>query len=310
MATADPQEGAKTVFERMKNEIQLRIGSICCTLRCQDAHDRRDLMKLKRLYRHFLTEQPSDITIELEGTDQLNRKDLSTVIDGNEYYHEENLFKSTSQLVSGKYDLTHGYIKIIGERGLASPDMEGNHLNQLLSLIYYSACKIKYDSRPPAMVVHACGIIRSGQGLLFTGPSDAGKTTIARLCGKRNGQVINDEMLLVYRPGENGNGIQVESAPFIGRVNSWRDMKAPLRCIFQLKKGDKTGIRRIDRSEAYLKLMRQIITPAYIGQKDKRAIISEMAEFSDELTRAIPVYELEFNLDKKSLWETVGKLEK
>jgi hypothetical protein len=117
-------------------------------------------------------------------------------------------------------------------------------------------------------------------------------------------------MLFVSRPGQEGIGFAVESGPFLGKFPSKRSLKAPLRCILQLKQGNKTGLRRIDRSEAYLKFMRQIITPAYIGQKDKRAILSLMYEFSDEITRSVPVYELEFTLDGKSLWRTVRELEK
>jgi len=213
-------------------------------------------------------------------------------------------------VVDGQYDLTRGYIKITGERNLINPDMEGNHLNMLLSMAYYTGCKLKYGGCPPAMIVHSCGILRSGQALLFVGPSDAGKTTIAKLCGKRDGEVINDEMLLVWRSGQDGKGPAVESGPFLGKYPSRRSLKAPLRCIFQLKQSSKTGIRRVDRSQAYLKFMRQVITPAYIGQKDKRAVLSLMSDFSDEVIGAVPVYELEFNLDGKSLWRTLGELEK
>ena len=102
----------------------------------------------------------------------------------------------------------------------------------------------------------------------------------------------------------------MESAPFTGRISSGRSVKAPLRCILFLKKGDKTCVNHLDRTEAYLKLMRQIITPAYIGQRDKRTVLSLISEFSDEITRVVPVYEFEFNLDGKSLWRTVGELEK
>jgi hypothetical protein len=285
----------------------LRIGSVNCALRCQD----NDVYKrLKRLYHGFLTEQPADITVELEGTDRLSLDDLSAALTENKYVHEENCFRSTSQVVAGQYDLARHFIKITGERSLANPDLELNHLNQLLSLSYYSACKVKYDGNPPAMLVHACGILRSGQALIFTGPSEAGKTTIASLCGKRDGDVINDEMLLVSRPSQNGNGISVRSAPILGRFPSHPNVTAPLRCILMLKKSSKTLVRSLDRAEAYLRFMRQIITPAYIGQKNKRAVLSLMAEFSDAVTKAIPVYELEFSLDEKPLWQTVGEIEK
>jgi hypothetical protein len=309
-ATVSPQEEARAVILPTNNGMQLQIGDVCCAFNCQNSEDHRKLMKLKKLFRGFLTQQPADITIELEGTERLSPEDLNAALSENKYIHEENLFQSTSQAVAGKYDLARGYIKITGERVLANPDMEGNHLNQLFSVAYYSACKLKYGSRLPAMIMHACGILRSGQVVLFTGPSEAGKTTIARFCRKRDGEVINDEMLLVSRPNQYGNGVIVEGAPFLGRVSSRRNVRAPLRCIFLLKKSDKTVVHNLDRPEAYLKLMRQIITPAYIGQKDKRAVISLMSEYSDELTKAIPVYELEFNLDEKSLWRVVGELEK
>jgi hypothetical protein len=76
-----------------------------------------------------------------------------------------------------------------------------------------------------------------------------------------------------------------------------------------LKKSKKTLIHRLDRVQAYLRFMHQIITPVYIGQRDKRAVLSLMAGFSDEVTRTIPIYELEFSLDAESLWRVVGELE-
>ena len=292
------------------NEIHLRIGGVGCTLSCRDDNDCKKLEKIKRLYHSFLTQQDGDVTVELMGTERLSPDALNTALVENRFFHEENIFRSTSQVVDGQYDLTRGYIKITGERNLINPDMKCNRLNMLLSMAYYTGCKLKYGGRPPAMIVHSCGILRSGQALLFVGPSEAGKTTIARLCGKRDGEVINDEMVLVWRSGQDGKGPTVESGPFLGKYPSRRNLKAPLRCIFQLKQGNKTEARRVDRSQAYLKFMRQIITPAYIGQKDKRAVLSLMSEFSDEVTGAVPVYELEFNLDGKSLWQTVREIER
>jgi len=304
------QEDARQAVSTIMNEIHLRLGGVSCSLSCRDAETSQKLEKIKRLYHNFLTQGPDDISVELSGTDNLSPEELNTALAGNKFIHEENIFQSTSQAVAGQYDLNRGFIKITGERNLLNPDMECNHINQLLSLAYYTACKIKYNSDPPAMIIHSCGILRSGQALLFIGPSEAGKTTIARLCGKKDGEVINDEMLFVSRPDQEGIGFTVESGPFLGKFPSKRSLKAPLRYILQLKQGNKTGLRRIDRSEAYLKFMRQIITPAYIGQKDKRAILSLMSEFSDEITRSVPVYELEFTLDGKSLWRTVRELEK
>lgn len=287
--------------------LSLQIGTVCCALKCKDTEV---YSRLERLYHHFLTKQPADITIELLGTDRLSPDDLGIALSETRYIHEGgNRFRTTSQIVTGQYDLSSQSIIITGERSLADPNSEFNHLNQLLSLAYYSACKVKYEGNPPAMLVHACSVLRRGQALVFAGPSEAGKTTIARLCGERDGEVINDEMLLISRPTSNRDGIMVQSAPILGRFPPRRNTAAPLRCILLLEKSKKTLVRCLDRAEAYLRFMRQIITPAYIGQRSRRAIYSLMADFSNEVTSTIPFYELEFSLDGESLWQTVGELE-
>jgi hypothetical protein len=56
--------------------------------------------------------------------------------------------------------------------------------------------------------------------------------------------------------------------------------------------------------------MRQIITPAYIGQRRGKDVFALMADFSAELVGNITFYEFEFNLDGDSLWQTVIELEK
>jgi hypothetical protein len=290
------------------NTINLQLGSVCCALRCDDAEVYN---RLKQRYRGFITEQPVDITVKLEGTDRLSPGDLTEALYETRYIHEGgNSFRTTSQIIAGQYDLKHRTISITGERSLVDPDMEFNHLNQLLSLAYYSACKVKYDSNPPpALLIHACGILRHGQAVVFAGPSESGKTTIARLCGERHGEVLNDEMLLISRPTPDGDGISVQSAPVISGFPPRRNIVAPLRCILLLKRSNKTTVRYLDRVEAYLQFMRQIITPAYIGQRDRKTVYTLMADFSEEVTRAIPVYVLEFNLDEESLWQVVGELE-
>ena len=286
--------------------LDIKIGSINCALRCQDSEIHN---KLQRLYHDFLTEEPADITVEIETLDRLNPEDVSAALAKTRFKHKGNRIRTTSRIVKGHYDLDRRTIKIKGERSLLDPDMDFNHLNQLLTAAYYSACRVKYNNIPPAMLVHACGILRYGRVQIFTGPSDVGKTSIARIFGEHHSEVLNDEMLLMSRPSSNGTGISIQSVPIIGDLLPGRSVAAPLRCILILKRSNKTMIRYLDRTEAYLRFIRQIISPACIGQKDKRSVYSIMADFSAEVIRAVPVYELEFNLDKESLWQIASELE-
>ena len=281
--------------------INLQIGSVCCAIRYRD--DEVDSM-LRRLYHDFITENPADITIELKETSRMNPDDLETVVARSEYIQEKNRFRTTEKIISGRYDLLRRTIRIAGDKNLLNPDLEVNHLNQLLTMAYYAACVMKYKNNPPEMLVHACGIVHDGYVIIFSGPSESGKSTIARLCSERHIEVINDEMLLVSRPGLNGS-VSVRNAPIIGEFQPRRSIAAPLRCVFLLKKGDSTRLHSIDKADAYLHFIRQVISPSCIGQKDKRSVYSLMADFSADITNNVPVYELEFNLDGESLWRII-----
>jgi hypothetical protein len=303
-----PQLESRFSQPSAENTLHLQLGDICCALKCPDAEI---FSRLRQLYCEFETEQMPDITIELEATDRFSRKKLEMAVSRTKYIPKHGkAFRTSSKIISGQYDSIRRFIKITGERELANPDLKINHLNRLLSLAYYTACKEKFENIPPSMFVHTCGVLRNGRGLLFTGPSGAGKTTVARLCGEQDGEVINDEMLLVSRPGRIDNRVIVRSAPMLGTFSPQRNLTAPLRCIFLLKQGSQTITSRLKESDAYLRFMRQIISPACIGQKDKRTIFTMMADFSAQVTGAIPVYELEFNLDGASLWQTVRDLER
>lgn len=289
-----------------KYNLFIRIGSICCALALSNL---KDYQEVQQLYREFITEGPADITIDLEVTERVNPDNLGEVLYDTVYTHNGGRFWTTSQIVSGQYDLSSSIVNITAERKLGDVDYEFNHLNRLMTTAYFSGCKIKYNGgTPPAMLLHACGIVRNGKAILFTGPSEIGKSTVARLCGDSHGEVINDEMVLVSRPGRDDNGISAHGAPIISEV-SRRNISAPLNCILLLKQSSETKVNTLDKTDAYLRLIRQIINPAYIGQKSGREVYSLMADFSAEMIGHVPVYELEFQLDENKLWRTIEKLE-
>lgn len=292
-----------TEFE---HALKLQIGSICCELRCNDAGT---VQKLQGLYHDYLTDAEADVTVDLEVISRMSADKLGAVLTRSRYMRHGNTFRSSGKLLKGNYDLASRTVKITGEKGLLDPDNKANLLNQLVSVAYYSACKMKYQTNPPAMLVHACGILRNGQAIIFSGPSEIGKTTVARLCGDRHGEVFNDEILLMSRPGSNGNGVMIQNTPILGDFLPGRNTTAPLKCIFLLKQNGRTAWRYLDKAEAYLRFIRQIIGPSCVGNYDKKTAYSIMADFSSEVVQAVPVYELEFNQDSNALWRITDEIE-
>lgn len=288
--------------------IRIQIGDVCCGI---SSSDTEGIFSLQRIYSNFLTDKPTDINIRLEATNRLNTEEVKEAISESVFSHNGGSFTTSNDLIRGNYDLSKLTISIVGERELVNPVQDFKAMNRLLSLAYFTVHKVKNGGNPPAFLVHSCGILHHGQALLFSGPSETGKSTIARLCNEGQfGRVINDEMVLVSRPPADGGALRVQGAPILGDYIQGLNDIAPLRCILLLKQSHRTSIRPLDRVESYLRFIRQIICPAYIGQSAGRAVYTLMAEFSDEVTAAVPFYELEFTLDRDKLWETVGELEK
>jgi hypothetical protein len=289
-----------------KQILPIQIGDVCCAISCNDPEISNHL---GFLFKDFISNQAADISIELRTNEGRTTAEVATALCDTRYKHEGGRFITTSELLAGTYDLSGHVINITGDRNLLDPELEYNLLNRLLCLGYYSACKIKYDGNPPALLVHGCGILRHGWALIFAGPSGSGKTTVARLCGERYGHTINDEILLVSRPDPDRNTLHVRGTPIVGSYSHHSTVQAPLRCILLLKKGPGPKIHELSKTEAYLRFMRQVIAPSYIGQQDRRVIYSLIADFSSEVVATTRFFELEFSLDPCSLWQSIEQLE-
>ena len=153
------------------------------------------------------------------------------------------------------------------------------------------------------MLVHSCGILREGQVLLFTGPCEVGKTTVGRLCSEDFGTMLNDEMMLVSWPQTWERSVLARSAPIFGELPFGSSVIAPLSSVFILKKSQRTALRRLERIEAYLRFLRQVMSPADFNNPDTRTKISCMDLFASEVTRTTPFFELEFTRDRYLLWD-------
>ena len=294
-------------MDHTKNEMRIQIGDVCCSFVC---HNTEVLGNLKQLFHGFLSiSQPDTIVVLEDSGNQLSLENTEAAMAEAKYIHEGDKFYTHNHLIKGEHDDTGRVIRFTSERHLLNPDSEQNVLNHLLSISYYTACRAKYDGKPPAMLVHASGIVRNNRSFIFSGPCDIGKSSIARMCADPYGQVVNDEILLVSRPGPDNNGISLISTPHLGDLKPEANITAPLACGLLLKQGHQTLIRRLDIMEAYIRFMRQIITPAYIGQTDRKAIHSLIADFSKEIIEAVPFYELEFTLNRQELWTVLDKLE-
>jgi hypothetical protein len=285
--------------------VQIEIGDICCSLACDDEEV---LGSLRQLYSNFVSDRPADIGIELNVMGQLGIPLNKLASFGEEVIHSGNDAIAIYRVSVEESNTTNCKVSITSKKSYFEPRLGFKIMNQLLPPAYYGASRMKHHNGHRPMLVHSCGILRQGRVLMFAAPSETGKTTVARLCGTEHGQVINDEMLLVSRP-DKGDVLKARGVPIIGGIGQRLNVEAPLSCVLLLKQSKRTALRRVDRLEAYLRFMRQVITPRDFEYRDQRTMLSQIAEFSEAVTKAVPFYELEFTLDGEPLWQAMTELE-
>lgn len=294
---------AATTWENQTVRIQL--GEVCCALTC---HDVDVFARLRNSFDIFLSDQPVDITVELNLVDRRDFEMLEKVPFHNTSLPQEKLEISGDHSYHIGLDAAGHRLLVIAERSIFNTAFELRPLNKLLLLVYYTASRLKHQGRPPWMLVHSCGILREGQVLLFTGPCETGKTTIGRLCGEDFGQLLNDEMMFLSWPRPEDRSLLAQSTPIFGELPLRTNTIAPLSSVFLLKQSQKTVLRRLERMESYLRFLRQVISPAGFKNHDTRTTISIMDSFASAVTRTTPFFELEFTRDRDLLWDVEAGL--
>jgi len=146
------------------------------------------------------------------------------------------------------------------------------------------------------LLLHASGGIRRGRGLLFSGVSGAGKTTIARLA-PADVRLLTDEISYVRRAAD---GFRVFGTPFSGELGiQGESVSAPLAAIHLIEHGPANRFDLLPEAEAVRRLMRNTLFFAC----DTQLVSSVFATVCD-LARQVPVYRLEFLPDSR-VWEMI-----
>lgn len=148
------------------------------------------------------------------------------------------------------------------------------------------------------LMLHAAGIRWRGQGLIASGHSGAGKTTLARLA-LGHGEPFNDEVVIVDLAGPQP---LLLSTPILGQgtpPDLARRVKraAPAAALLLLAHGPAFELAPLDPAEAVMELLRTNI--AAVERFDSARLWMERV---DQLVRALPVYRLRFR-PTAELWD-------
>ena len=146
-------------------------------------------------------------------------------------------------------------------------------------------------------LLHASSAVRNGKAFLFSGLSEAGKTTIARLA-PQDATLLTDEASYVRRLNDQ---YLAYGTPFAGELGEpGKNISAPIAAVYLLAKSQENRIIKIEPAEATRRLLRNILFFAHDEE-----LVRHVFESACAFVAAVPVYELSFFPDER-VWDLIG----
>jgi len=146
-------------------------------------------------------------------------------------------------------------------------------------------------------LLHASSAVRNGKAFLFSGLSEAGKTTMARLAPP-DATVLTDEASYVRKVDAQ---YFAYGTPFAGEMGEpGKNISAPIAAVYLLNKAQENRIDQIEPAVAVQRLLRNILFFAH--QSD---LVRQVFEAACAFVAAVPVYQLSFFPDQR-VWELIG----
>jgi hypothetical protein len=265
-------------------DYRLRLGEVVIGLRCPDA------ALAANLARYF--DRPGDpaepdIRLDLHLVPHADRPDVPNSLILNKTV-AGGAFDIAGGLIRGRYDPASGdgelHVKAILTQGLMTRVLE-----QVFYQAFHSAARrAGYD----ACLLHSAGVIADGRGYVFVGPSEAGKTTAARLSADHT--VVNDEMNLVeFHP----DGLRLVGTPFNGHFRDKRPGAAPLRAVLLLAKAVDHALATVGPGEAAAAVATQVAPPVGLDEIPDDDTPQTMLDLGSRIVTAVAVRRLHFRPD-------------
>jgi hypothetical protein len=262
-----------------KYEIVIEIGGIAIKLQTAD-HDFDRLLRAR--YGEYVTSgTKADFTFEMDltppGTFNADA-DAEVWFEGREWHMRRGDFRA-----QWNEEMRHGWV-----HQSANPYSIDSVLRITHTLLL---------APTGGFLLHASSAVRNGKAFLFSGLSEAGKTTIARLAPS-DVTLLTDEVSYVRRVH---NQYFAHGTPFAGELGEpGKNISAPIAAVYLLGKASDNRIVPIDPAQAIRRLMRNILFFAHDPE-----LVRKVFESACNFVATVPVSQLSFFPDQK-VWELLG----
>ena len=158
------------------------------------------------------------------------------------------------------------------------------------SLLALERHLIDYDS----FVLHCAYMRYKSKAILFSAPSETGKTTQANLWGQyRGGETINGDKGLLQKVNDTW---MVKGWPVCGSSDICMNEETPIQAIVMLSQGKSNTVERLAPSRAFIQIYSQITINRWNAVHTTKAV-----EMLEKLVSEVPVYHLSCTISKEAV---------
>ena len=145
-----------------------------------------------------------------------------------------------------------------------------------------------------AMILHCAYIEYKGEAILFSAPSETGKTTQANLWEKyRGAKTVNGDRSLLRRIDGRWHAC---GWPVCGSSGVCHDKSLPIRAVVMLSQAPEDRAERLGTMKAFTQIYSQITVNRWNRGDTRRAM-----ELLEDLTADVPVYHLACTMEETAV---------
>jgi hypothetical protein len=279
--------------ELSHNEYRLDLGGAVIAVHCEPAEF---AVGLANWFGRPSAQTAPHVRLDLELVPHADSPRLPNSLITTKTLAADGSFDIADGLITGHFDGASGRGRLRAKGTL----IRGPLMRILEQIFYQAFWSARESAGLDAFLIHSSAVIAGGLGFLFVGPSEAGKSTVARLSAAHH--VLGDEMNLVRR---DGGRLVVEGTLFNGLFKAKRPGQAPLAGVFLLRQAPQHALSDVPLLDGVTALAAEIVPPVGLDQVPNRETLPRMMDLAESLADNSTLKFLEF-LPDEGFWPVIA----
>ena len=148
------------------------------------------------------------------------------------------------------------------------------------------------------LLMHACGVEKSGQGYMFSGPQQSGKSTIAQKSSKYH--IFGDEIIILSLKDDS---VVMSPTMLEGEYLARKGEEAALKKIYFIEHGNRLTVKKMTDQEKFYSVMKNSF-PFMLFEKKSPEVFRTLFKLASHYSLMVDCYRLT-SRKEDDVWEVI-----